>query len=107
MNYVNVVIVINSGQRGSWQEGLTCSERMRIAIETGTAIRYMHEECPRGPVAHGNIRPCNIYLGQELEPHVKKGSHFHKFRLVHETTRGPFLGLYLMFLFPFVFLQDF
>lgn len=74
MHYVNVVI-INAGQRGR-QEGLTCLERMRIAIETGTAIRYMHEECPRGPVAHGNIRPCNIYLGQELEPHVRETSIF-------------------------------
>lgn len=74
MHYVNVLI-INAGQRGR-QEGLTCSERMRIAIETGTAIRYMHEECPRGPVAHGNIRPCNIYLGQELEPHVRETSIF-------------------------------
>lgn len=33
-------------------------------------IRYMHEECPGGPVAHGQLQLSNILLRYDLEPLV-------------------------------------
>ncbi|XP_022757945.1 receptor-like cytosolic serine/threonine-protein kinase RBK2 isoform X2 [Durio zibethinus] len=30
----------------------------------------MHEECPQGPVVHGELQPCNIFLGRDLQPMI-------------------------------------
>lgn len=49
---------------------LTLKNKMKIAIETAQAIRYMQEEYPRGPVAHCNIAPCNIYIDENCTPQV-------------------------------------
>lgn len=50
--------------------GLTFVDKMKIAIGIAKGIRYMHEECPRGPVAHGDLKPHNIILGHHLNPQV-------------------------------------
>ncbi|KAF9621534.1 hypothetical protein IFM89_022761 [Coptis chinensis] len=52
------------------QVGLTFKNRMKIATEIGRCLRYMHEECPRGPVVHSNLQPCNIFLTHDFQPLV-------------------------------------
>ncbi|XXG80573.1 hypothetical protein AAC387_Pa09g1408 [Persea americana] len=47
---------------------LTCQQRMKIAVGIGRGVRYMHEECPGGPTVHGDLRPCNIFLGRNYQP---------------------------------------
>eukprot|EP00268_Persea_americana_P022251 TRINITY_DN22148_c0_g1_i1.p1 TRINITY_DN22148_c0_g1~~TRINITY_DN22148_c0_g1_i1.p1 ORF type:complete len:210 (-),score=28.79 TRINITY_DN22148_c0_g1_i1:45-635(-) len=47
---------------------LTCQQRMKIAVGIGRGVRYMHEECPGGPIVHGDLRPCNIFLGRNYQP---------------------------------------
>ncbi|XP_052176831.1 uncharacterized protein LOC127791080 [Diospyros lotus] len=47
---------------------LTFPEKLKVAIGIARGVRYMHEECPRGPIVHGDLRPCNIFLNSDLEP---------------------------------------
>ncbi|KAF5953210.1 hypothetical protein HYC85_011154 [Camellia sinensis] len=35
-------------------------EKIKIAIGIGEGVRYMHEECPRGPVVHDDLRFWHI-----------------------------------------------
>ncbi|KVH99326.1 Protein kinase, catalytic domain-containing protein, partial [Cynara cardunculus var. scolymus] len=48
---------------------------MNIAIGIAQGLRYMHEQCPRGPVVHGDLRPCNILLGHNLQPQITGFGH--------------------------------
>ncbi|KAG9459435.1 hypothetical protein H6P81_003943 [Aristolochia fimbriata] len=50
--------------------GLTCPERMKIAIGIGLALQYMHEHCPGGPVIHGDLRACSVFLGEDFQPMI-------------------------------------
>lgn len=45
--------------------------RLKIAKGIAHGVRYMHEECPQGPVVHGDLKACNIFLGRDLQPMVK------------------------------------
>ncbi|KAA8549138.1 hypothetical protein F0562_000822 [Nyssa sinensis] len=54
--------------RGGKQVELAFQAKMNIAIGIAQGIRYMHEECPRGPIVHGDLRPCNIHLTSDLHP---------------------------------------
>ena len=60
---------IAAGSRGK-EVGWTFLDKMKIAIGMAKGIRYMHEECPRGPVAHGQLQAHNIILGHDLKPQV-------------------------------------
>jgi serine/threonine protein kinase len=51
------------------QSELTFQKNIKVGIAEG--IRYMHEECPRGPVVHGELVPSNIYLSNDFRPLVK------------------------------------
>lgn len=51
---------------------LAFEDNMKIAIGIAQGLQYMHEECPRGPVVHGNLRPCHIFLRDDLQPKVKR-----------------------------------
>nr|XP_043639527.1 cysteine-rich receptor-like protein kinase 45 [Erigeron canadensis] len=57
---------------GFWTRELKISfqVKMNIAIGIAQGLRYMHEQCPRGAVVHGDLRPCNILLGNNLEPQI-------------------------------------
>lgn len=70
-NFLLSLITSNriAGVAGSL-ERLTCRQRMKIAIGIGQGLRYMHEECPGGPIVHGDLRPCNIFLGRNYQPLV-------------------------------------
>ncbi|CAL5357679.1 unnamed protein product [Camellia sinensis] len=56
--------------KGKQRTKMTFQEKIKIAIGIGEGVRYMHEECPRGPIVHGNLRPCNIFLNFDLEPQI-------------------------------------
>ncbi|XP_057483976.1 putative cysteine-rich receptor-like protein kinase 33 [Actinidia eriantha] len=58
------------GSKGR-QVKLTFQEKIDTAIRIGQGVRYMHEECPRGPIVHRDLRPCNILMKADLEPLVK------------------------------------
>ncbi|CAL5357688.1 unnamed protein product [Camellia sinensis] len=49
---------------------MTFQEKIKIAIGICDGVRYMHEECPRGPVVCGDLRSCNIFMNFDLEPQV-------------------------------------
>ncbi|CAL5433365.1 unnamed protein product [Camellia sinensis] len=50
---------------------MTFQEKMKIAIGICDGVRYMHEECPRGPVVCGDLRSCNIFMNFDLEPQAR------------------------------------
>ncbi|KAF5937320.1 hypothetical protein HYC85_024826 [Camellia sinensis] len=56
--------------KGKQQTKITFQEKIKMAIGISEGVRYMHEECPRGPVVHGDLRPCNIFLNFDLEPQI-------------------------------------
>ncbi|GMP43806.1 hypothetical protein CsSME_00013022 [Camellia sinensis var. sinensis] len=55
---------------GKQRTKMTFQEKIKIAIGIGECVRYIHEECPRGPVVHGDLRLCNIFLNFDLEPQI-------------------------------------
>ena len=67
INYIRLVFGV-----GFWTKELEVPfpGKMDIAIGIAQGLRYMHEQCPRGPIVHGNLRPCNILLGHNLQPQV-------------------------------------
>lgn len=62
--------ITGTGSRGEQLE-LTFQDKLKIAIGIAEGVRYMHEECPRGPVVHGELVPSNIFLRYDLRPLVK------------------------------------
>ncbi|KAF3961231.1 hypothetical protein CMV_014129 [Castanea mollissima] len=63
-------LICRAGSRGKQLE-LTFQDKLKIAIGIAEGVRYMHEECPRGPVVHGELVPSNIFLRYDLRPLVK------------------------------------
>ncbi|XWS21713.1 hypothetical protein CRYUN_Cryun30bG0078200 [Craigia yunnanensis] len=43
-------------------------QRRSIAIGTAKGLRFLHEECRRGPIIHRDMRPSNILLTHDLVP---------------------------------------
>ncbi|KAK9086368.1 hypothetical protein Syun_028762 [Stephania yunnanensis] len=73
------VLVHNSAAKGTLDQflhgygngkkvSLTVQSRMNIAIEIGRVVRYMHEECPGGPVVHGDLQSHNVFLSHDFIP---------------------------------------
>ncbi|KAI3673222.1 hypothetical protein L6452_39338 [Arctium lappa] len=62
---------------GFWTKELEVSfpGKMNIAIGIAQGLCYMHEQCPRGPIVHGDLRPCNILLGHNLQPQITGFGH--------------------------------
>ncbi|KAM0998459.1 hypothetical protein ACFX2I_008194 [Malus domestica] len=75
-----MILIFPSAKRGSLETNLygTCSvakhliltfqDRLKIAIEIARGVRYMHEECPQGPIVHGELLISNIFLQRDLRP---------------------------------------
>jgi serine/threonine protein kinase len=59
----------STGSRGNQLE-MRFQDKLKIAIEIAQSVRYMHEECPAGPVVHGELIPSNIFLSHDLRPVV-------------------------------------
>ncbi|KAK3194159.1 hypothetical protein Dsin_025469 [Dipteronia sinensis] len=55
-------------------------EKLKIAIGIAQGVRYMHEECPRGPLVHGDLQLSNIFLREDLRPLI---SGFGKAKWLH------------------------
>nr|XP_023907243.1 probable inactive receptor kinase At4g23740 [Quercus suber] len=66
----NFKLSLGTGSRGKQLE-LTFQDKLKIAIGIVEGVRYMHEECPRGPVVHGELVPSNIFLRYDLRLLVK------------------------------------
>ncbi|XP_024161420.1 probable receptor-like protein kinase At1g80640 [Rosa chinensis] len=49
---------------------LKFQEKLKIAIDIARGLRYMHEECPQGPIVHGNLLITNIFLRNDLRPMI-------------------------------------
>ncbi|KAM5564091.1 putative receptor-like protein kinase [Rosa sericea] len=49
---------------------LKFQEKLKIAIDIARGLRYMHEECPQGPIIHGNLLITNIFLRNDLRPMI-------------------------------------
>ncbi|PON65850.1 Tyrosine-protein kinase [Parasponia andersonii] len=58
-----------NGLRGE-EFNLTFQDKFRIAIGIAQGLRYMHEECPRGPVVHGKLSLSNVFIGDDLQPQI-------------------------------------
>ncbi|KAK3005079.1 hypothetical protein RJ639_016385 [Escallonia herrerae] len=58
-----------AGTRGK-QPQLSFENKLEIAVGIAQGLRYMHEECARGPVAHGDLQACNVFLSYDLQPQI-------------------------------------
>ncbi|KAK3004686.1 hypothetical protein RJ639_018712 [Escallonia herrerae] len=59
-----------NGTRGK-QPQLSFENKLEIAVGIAQGLRYMHEECPRGPVAHGDLQACNVFVSYDLQPQAQ------------------------------------
>ncbi|TXG63377.1 hypothetical protein EZV62_010371 [Acer yangbiense] len=67
---------------GIWESELILKfqEKLKIAIGIAQGVRYMHEECPQGPLVHGDLQLSNIFLRHDLRPLI---SGFGKAKWLH------------------------
>ena len=49
---------------------LDWNSRLKIAIGTARGLRYLHEDCRVGCIAHRDLRPKNILVTHDFEPMV-------------------------------------
>ncbi|KAK9049232.1 hypothetical protein SSX86_031801 [Deinandra increscens subsp. villosa] len=74
-----------SALRGQTSTILSWSTRLKIAKGTARGLAYLHECSPRKFV-HGDIKPSNILLDNEHQPHI---SDFGLNRLINITGNNP------------------
>ncbi|OMO81983.1 hypothetical protein COLO4_23313 [Corchorus olitorius] len=55
---------------GPGRRELKFQAKLDIAISIAQGLRYMHEECPQGPIVHGDLQPWKILLGRDLQPMI-------------------------------------
>ncbi|KAJ8569703.1 hypothetical protein K7X08_006280 [Anisodus acutangulus] len=89
------------GRNGQPSPSLTWSTRLKISKGTARGLAYLHECSPRKFV-HGDIKPSNILLDNELQPYI---SDFGLNRLINITGNNPsssggFMGGALPYLKP-------
>ncbi|KAK1415827.1 hypothetical protein QVD17_31615 [Tagetes erecta] len=76
---------LSSALRGQTSMILSWSTRLKIARGTARGLAYLHECSPRKFV-HGDIKPSNILLDGQHQPHI---SDFGLNRLIHITGNNP------------------
>ncbi|KAI3817471.1 hypothetical protein L1987_11262 [Smallanthus sonchifolius] len=74
-----------SALRGQTSTILSLSTRLKIAKGTARGLTYLHECSPRKFV-HGDIKPSNILLDNDHQPHI---SDFGLNRLINITGNNP------------------
>ncbi|XP_030459705.2 receptor protein kinase-like protein ZAR1 [Syzygium oleosum] len=84
-----------SGQPSS---SLSWSTRLRIAKGTARGLAYLHECSPRKFV-HGDVKPSNILLDSEFQPHI---SDFGLNRLISITGNNPSSGGFIGGALPYL-----
>jgi LRR receptor-like serine/threonine-protein kinase EFR len=67
---------------------LSILQRMNIAIDVASALRYLHHQC-QTPVIHCDLKPSNILLDDDMTAHI---SDFGLARLLSESGRQAFLN---------------
>ncbi|KAL9664225.1 hypothetical protein QQ045_019624 [Rhodiola kirilowii] len=73
------------GKTGKQSSSFSWSIRLKIARGTARGLAYLHECSPRKFV-HGDIKPSNILLSQDFQPHI---SDFGLNRLISITGNNP------------------
>ncbi|XP_050208490.1 receptor protein kinase-like protein ZAR1 [Mercurialis annua] len=73
------------GRSGQPSPSFSWATRLRIAKGTAKGLAYLHECSPRKFV-HGDIKPSNILLDNEFQPHI---SDFGLSRLINITGSNP------------------
>ncbi|KAM6562502.1 hypothetical protein CsatB_022500 [Cannabis sativa] len=86
------------GKSGQPLTSLSWSTRLRIAKGTARGLAYLHECSPRKFV-HGNIKPSNILLDNEFQPHI---SDFGLNRLISITGNNPSSGGFIGGALPYL-----
>ncbi|XP_050366207.1 probable receptor-like protein kinase At1g80640 [Argentina anserina] len=79
---------------------LKFQQKLKIAIDIARGLRYMHEECPQGPVIHGNLLITNIFLRNDLSPMISgfgraKWLHLKQAKPISNENQRPSLRDYL------------
>lgn len=59
-----------SGNQRLDRTPLDWSQRFKIALGVAKALRYLHYECGKQKIAHGNIKSSNILLDENHRPLV-------------------------------------
>ncbi|XP_062110640.1 receptor protein kinase-like protein ZAR1 [Humulus lupulus] len=86
------------GRSGQPLTSLSWSTRLRIAKGTARGLAYLHECSPRKFV-HGNIKPSNILLDNDFQPHI---SDFGLNRLISITGNNPSSGGFIGGALPYL-----
>nr|KYP63622.1 Receptor protein kinase CLAVATA1 [Cajanus cajan] len=86
------------GRNGQPSPNLSWSTRLRIIKGTGRGLAYLHECSPRKFV-HGDIKPSNILLDTDFQPHI---SDFGLNRLISITGNNPSSGGFMGGALPYL-----
>ncbi|CAI9284140.1 unnamed protein product [Lactuca saligna] len=80
---------------GFWTKELEIdfADKMKIVIGIAQGLRYMHEQCPRGPIVHGDLRACNVLLGHNLEPQARPLLAQRAYHILYDESEHDFHGL--------------
>ncbi|TKY65766.1 inactive leucine-rich repeat receptor protein kinase [Spatholobus suberectus] len=86
------------GRNGQPSPNLSWSTRLRIIKGTARGLAYLHECSPRKFV-HGDIKPSNILLDTDFQPHI---SDFGLNRLISITGNNPSSGGFMGGAIPYL-----
>ncbi|XP_027925640.1 receptor protein kinase-like protein ZAR1 [Vigna unguiculata] len=86
------------GRNGQPPPNFSWSTRLRIIKGTGRGLAYLHECSPRKFV-HGDIKPSNILLDTDFQPHI---SDFGLNRLISITGNNPSSGGFMGGALPYL-----
>lgn len=86
------------GRNGQPSPNLSWSIRLRIIKGTARGLAYLHECSPRKFV-HGDIKPSNILLDMDFQPHI---SDFGLNRLISITGNNPSTGGFMGGALPYL-----
>ncbi|XP_023733133.1 uncharacterized protein LOC111880951 [Lactuca sativa] len=93
--YASRGLLMDRFLNGFWTKELEIhfADKMKIAIGIAQGLRYMHEQCPRGPIVHGDLRACNVLLGHNLEPQARPLLAQRAYHILYDESEHDFHGL--------------
>lgn len=63
-------LVFLAENRGPGRTALDWATRLKIALGVAKALRYLHHECGKQKISHGNIKSSNVLLDENYHPLV-------------------------------------